>query len=68
MRIIQLNEDEQINEQYNQDINRQLRSSFNYVSHVEPYAYEDDTVANSGRTYYFSNSICYKLTKEIVQV
>lgn len=52
MRIIQLNEDEQINGQYNQDINRQLRSSFNYVSHVQPYAYEDNPIANSGRPYY----------------
>lgn len=48
MRIIQITEDEKMNEQSNQDMIKQLRNSFNYVSHEQPSAYKNLPKENSG--------------------
>lgn len=51
MRIIQINEDEKNNEQYEQDTMNQLRNSFNYVVREQSDIENDRSVINTGETY-----------------
>jgi hypothetical protein len=48
MRVIQVTEEEKSNDQYGQDIKRQLRNFFNYKPHEQIFIPRDLSVARPG--------------------
>lgn len=48
MRVLQVNEEEKTNEQYSNDINRQLRNFFTYKPHEQLSTYGDFPLIHPG--------------------
>lgn len=67
MRIIQVAEDEKMNEQYSQDVIRQLRNTFNYATHEQPSANKEFPIVNSDSQLNFELTTSNKKTKCIIE-